>query len=63
MDSDSTTSSMDQIRQHVASLRQKLSVQLSSKENERIISPPSLSRSPHTRNVYVRPRHIEHHLF
>lgn len=46
-------SPVEKLRRHVQDLRSKLSIDLSSKENDRIASPSRISRSPHTRNVSV----------
>lgn len=44
---------IDKLKRHIAELRSKMSFDLSNKENERILSPSGLARSPHTRNVSV----------
>ncbi|GAA5903850.1 hypothetical protein JCM5296_005571 [Sporobolomyces johnsonii] len=43
-----------QLRTHIDELRLKLAREVANKENERIVSPTSISRSPHTRNVFAK---------
>ncbi|ORY48008.1 hypothetical protein BCR35DRAFT_310879 [Leucosporidium creatinivorum] len=45
---------IDKLRKHVQSLRAQLALDIGGKENERIVSPSLLSRSPHTRNVSLK---------
>jgi hypothetical protein len=49
------THPFDQLRKHVDDMRLKLARELTTanKENERIVSPTALTRSPQTRNVFV----------
>ncbi|GAA6000756.1 hypothetical protein JCM10207_004640 [Rhodosporidiobolus poonsookiae] len=42
------------LRQHIDHIRLRLAREVANKENERIVSPTSLSRSPHTRNVFAK---------
>lgn len=46
----------ERLRKHVDDMRLKISRELTTanKENERIVSPTALTRSPQTRNVFVR---------
>ncbi|GAA6043638.1 hypothetical protein JCM8097_000848 [Rhodosporidiobolus ruineniae] len=47
-------SPLERLRKHVDYLRLKLAREVANKENGRIASPTSLSRSPHTRNVFAK---------
>lgn len=49
------TTPFGRLRSHINELRLKLVREAANKENSRIASPSSLSRSPHTRNVFVSP--------
>ncbi|TKA57036.1 hypothetical protein B0A53_00992 [Rhodotorula sp. CCFEE 5036] len=51
---DVATHPFDQLRKHVDDMRLKLARELTTanKENERIVSPTALTRSPQTRNVF-----------
>ncbi|GAA5936884.1 uncharacterized protein JCM15063_000090 [Sporobolomyces koalae] len=48
------TSPFAQLKSHVNELRLKIAREVANKENSRITSPTSLSRSPHTRNVFAK---------
>ncbi|GAA5879250.1 hypothetical protein JCM16303_003134 [Sporobolomyces ruberrimus] len=48
------TTPFGRLRTHINDLRVKLAREVANKENSRIASPSSLSRSPHTRNVFAK---------
>ncbi|GAA6009896.1 hypothetical protein JCM11491_000856 [Sporobolomyces phaffii] len=51
---DDETTPFGRLRSHINELRLKLVREAANKENSRIASPSSLSRSPHTRNVFAK---------
>ncbi|GAA5901851.1 uncharacterized protein JCM6883_000416 [Sporobolomyces salmoneus] len=48
------TTPFGRLRTHINDLRVKLAREAANKENTRVASPSSLSRSPHTRNVFAK---------
>ncbi|GAA5964476.1 hypothetical protein JCM3765_006294 [Sporobolomyces pararoseus] len=48
------TTPFGRLRSHINDLRVKLAREAANKENSRVASPSSLSRSPHTRNVFAK---------
>lgn len=55
-----STHPIELLRNHIRDLKTKMAFELpAGKENDRILSPSGLTRSPHTRNVSVSLRHAD----